>query len=103
MTEPDRPERHGTPDEHAADIAELERKSGTAARLFDIRSVIGGLFVFYGLLIGAAGLFTDEDALAKAQGININLWTGLAMLLVGGFFLLWLKTRPLRAEPPNQE
>ncbi|WP_243788481.1 hypothetical protein [Saccharopolyspora gloriosae] len=100
MTEP---EPHGTPAEHAAEIAEQERKSGTAARLFDVRGVIGGLFVFYGLLIGAAGLFADESALAKAQGININLWTGLAMLLVGGFFLLWLKTRPLRADPPAQD
>ncbi|GAA3360289.1 hypothetical protein [Saccharopolyspora gregorii] len=99
MTEP---EPHGTPDEHAADVAELERGSGTAARLFDVRSVIGGLFVFYGLLIGGAGLFAGEAAIAKAQGININLWTGASMLLVGAFFLLWQRIRPLRHEPPAE-
>jgi len=31
----------------------------------------------------------------KAAGLNVNLWTGLAMLLVGAFFLAWAFTRPL--------
>ncbi|MFR9728294.1 hypothetical protein ACL03H_03630 [Saccharopolyspora sp. MS10] len=107
MTEPPHSQRgtepHGRPDEHAAAVAAQERASGTAARLFDVRNVIGGLFAFYGLLIGAAGVFADEAALAKAQGININLWTGAAMLLVGAFFLLWQRIRPLRQDPPEGE
>ena len=86
---------------HAAEIDDLERESGTASRLFDVRTVIGGLFVLYGLLIGAAGLAPDAAELEKAQGININLWTGLSMLVVGGLFLLWLRLRPLRA--PSKE
>lgn len=87
--------------QRAAEVTELERESGTAARLFDVRTVIGGLFVVYGLLIGAAGLSPSAEALHKAQGVNINLWTGIAMLVLGVLFLLWLKLRPLSA-PANQ-
>ena len=81
-----------------------ERK---AARLFDVRRVIGGLFVVYGLVIGLAGLFDSPAEVAKAQGVRINLWTGLVMLLLGVLFLLWQWWRPLeigepeRAEPPQ--
>ncbi|GAA4873866.1 hypothetical protein [Saccharopolyspora cebuensis] len=83
------------PKEHAENISRLEERSGTAARLFDVRAVISGLFLVYGVLIGGAGLFPTEAGMAKSQGININLWTGLAMLVVGAAFALWLKLRPL--------
>jgi hypothetical protein len=88
-------------DEEAGDtrseVGRLERESGTAARLFDVRTVIGGLFVVYGLLVGAAGIAPSAAALDKAQGVNINLWTGLGMLVLGLAFLLWLRLRPLGA------
>ncbi|CAM03615.1 hypothetical protein A8924_4733 [Saccharopolyspora erythraea NRRL 2338] len=90
-------------DDRSASVAELEAQSATAAKLFDVRTVIGGLFLVYGLLIGAAGLFPDEAGLAKSQGININLWTGLAMLVVGGLFVLWLLLRPLRHDTGGKE
>ncbi|WP_242584174.1 hypothetical protein [Streptomyces sp. MST-110588] len=80
------------------EVEELERKSATAARLFDVRRIIGGLFVLYGVLVTAAGLTASDADLKKAQGININLWTGLGMLALGLFFLVWLKLRP--AVPP---
>jgi hypothetical protein len=76
-------------------VDELAKQSGTAAELFDVRTVIGGLFLFYGVLIGLAGVFATDAEVAKAQGVNINLWTGLAMLAVGGLFVLWLTLRPL--------
>ncbi|MFC7343445.1 hypothetical protein [Saccharopolyspora griseoalba] len=78
------------------DFDELERRSGTASKLFDIRAVIGGLFAFYGVLIGLIGVFASEADIQKAQGVNINLWTGVSMLVVGGLFFLWWKLRPLR-------
>lgn len=81
--------------EFASEVSELERESATATQLFDIRTVIGGLFVVYGLLIGSAGLNASDAAITKAQGVNINLWTGIAMLVFGLLFLLWLKLRPL--------
>jgi hypothetical protein len=86
---------------HSADVTALEQQSGTAARLFDVRAVIGGLFVVYGLLIGGAGVFAGRPELDKAQGVNINLWTGLAMVLLGLLFLVWLKLRPM--EHPGRD
>ncbi|MEU0073127.1 hypothetical protein ABZ027_26780 [Streptomyces sp. NPDC006332] len=82
------------------EVSDLQTKSATAARLFDIRRIIGALFVLYGVIVTIAGLTDDDAAIAKAQGININLWTGLAMLALGLFFLLWLKLRPMAPPPP---
>ncbi|NBE54423.1 hypothetical protein [Streptomyces boluensis] len=76
------------------EVSELEAKSATAARLFDIRRIIGGLFVVYGVIVTFAGITASEADLRKAQDININLWTGLAMLALGLFFLGWLWLRP---------
>ncbi|MFF6995626.1 hypothetical protein ACFY93_11780 [Streptomyces sp. NPDC008313] len=83
------------------DVTDLERKSATAARLFDIRRIIGGLFVLYGIIVTIAGISPSDADLDKAEGIDINLWTGLAMLALGLFFLVWLKLRP--AVPPAPE
>jgi hypothetical protein len=66
-----------------------------AANLFDLRRIIGGLFVAYGLLLTILGI-TDSDAeIQKAAGININLWAGLGMLVFGLLMLTWAFTRPL--------
>ncbi|MFJ4621429.1 hypothetical protein [Streptomyces sp. NPDC088812] len=109
---------HFEPDEHAAaaerlrhagysdadvqrEVIELEEKSATAARIFDLRRIIGGLFVVYGVIVTIVGLTDDDEAIAKAQGININLWTGLGMLLLGLFFLAWLKLRPAAHPTPS--
>ncbi|MFI6861133.1 hypothetical protein ACIBKZ_14720 [Streptomyces sp. NPDC050421] len=80
------------------EVSDLERKSATAARLFDIRMIIGGLFVVYGVIVTIAGINPSDADLKKAEGVHINLWTGLAMLALGLFFLVWLKLRP--AQPP---
>ncbi len=69
------------------------------ARLFDVRRIIGGLFVVYGLLVGAIGLFDSPEQIDKAQGVNINLWAGVGMLVLGGLFLVWQWLRP--AEVPS--
>ncbi|MFC9203774.1 hypothetical protein ACFT79_21955, partial [[Kitasatospora] papulosa] len=78
------------------EVSELERTSATAARLFDIRRIIGGLFVVYGVIVTIAGINPSEADLKKAEGVHINLWTGLAMLVLGLFFLIWLKLRPVQ-------
>ncbi|OKH97727.1 hypothetical protein A6A06_31615 [Streptomyces sp. CB02923] len=80
---------------------ELERRSATAARLFDIRLIIGGLFTLYGVIVMIAGFTVSDADLKKAEDININLWTGLGMLLLGLFFLAWIKLRPV--VPPTAE
>ncbi|MFJ4539456.1 hypothetical protein ACIP39_26345 [Streptomyces tibetensis] len=85
------------------EVTELQGKSATAARLFDIRRIIGGLFVLYGVIVTIAGFTASDADIDKAAGVNINLWTGLGMLLLGLFFLAWLKLRPAAPAPPGVE
>ncbi|MGW0860021.1 hypothetical protein [Streptomyces sp. NPDC002690] len=87
------------------EVSDLESKSATAARLFDIRRIIGGLFVIYGVIVTIAGINPSDADLKKAQGVNINLWTGLAMLVLGLLFLVWMWLRPTQApaEPIGQD
>nr|WP_237720184.1 hypothetical protein [Streptomyces xiaopingdaonensis] len=87
----------------AREVDELERRSNTAARLFDVRRIIGGLFVVYGVIVTIAGILATEEDLEKAQDVNINLWTGLAMLALGVFFLVWLRVSPTVPPPPAEE
>ncbi|WP_431042568.1 hypothetical protein ACQUSR_12015 [Streptomyces sp. P1-3] len=87
--------------EYQHEVEELERESATAARLFDVRRVIGGLFVVYGVIVTIAGITASDADLEKAEDININLWTGVGMLALGAFFLAWTWRRP--AEPPASD
>jgi hypothetical protein len=83
------------------------RKVSAAARLFDVRRVIGGLFVVYGLIVTLIGVFDSPAEIDKAQGVRINLWMGLAMLALGLLMLLWLRLNPAkvpdlpRQSPPD--
>jgi hypothetical protein len=72
-----------------------------AAKLFDIRVLIGGLFTLYGLMLIIYGFFTSAAELAKAAGININLWLGLGMLVLGLLFLLWVRVAPTKHPDPD--
>lgn len=56
----------------------------------DIRFPIGLLFAILGLILAVFGLFTINDAelYARSLGRNINLWTGILMLVFGGLMLL---------------
>ena len=69
-----------------------------AANLFDLRRIIGGVFVAWGVLLVILGLTQSDAETAKASDININLWAGLGMFVVGALFLLWAFTRPLGEE-----
>ena len=69
---------------------------------FDLRRVIGGLLALYGVVLTIMGLFASDDARAKAAGVNINLWAGLAILAGGAIFLAWAVLRPLRVDGLEQ-
>jgi hypothetical protein len=71
-----------------------EAKVQSAARLFDVRNVIGGLFTAYGIIMTLVGVFDGKSAVAKAEGIRINLWLGLVMLAFGLLVLLWRTLAP---------
>ncbi|MGW4639944.1 hypothetical protein ACWEN6_15515 [Sphaerisporangium sp. NPDC004334] len=78
---------------------ESDRKR--VARLFDIRRIIGGLFLIYGAILTVVGLLDGAEAVRKAEGIRINLWTGLGMIIVGAVFLVWERLRPVDAPGPS--
>ena len=64
------------------------------AGLFDIRNIIGALMAIYGVILTLAGLLGEHEP-EKTGGVNANLWTGLALLLVGLFFIGWARLRPI--------
>jgi hypothetical protein len=66
--------------------------------LFDLRRIIGGLFIVYGVLLTVLGLFDSQEEIDKAAGVNINLYAGLGMLIFGALMLVWAFTRPLSEE-----
>jgi hypothetical protein len=78
-----------------------EQAAATVPRLFDLRTIIGGMFVLYGIVLTITGFVDKASDLTKADGIRINLWLGLSMLALGLLFLLWVQTRPLRLEAPS--
>ena len=87
------------PEDKQIEEAEDAERVSAAARLFDVRRVIGGLFVVYGVVVTLIGIFDSPAEIAKAQGVRINLWAGLGMLALGLFFLAWQWLRP--AEAPS--
>ena len=74
-----------------------------AMHLLDIRRVIGGLFIVYGVILTITGAVASDADIHKAAGVNINLWTGLGMIVFGGLFILWLVLRPVRVEGETAE
>lgn len=66
------------------------------AGAFDIRTFIGTLIGIYGVVLVVMGLFATSDAdLAKADGLNINLWAGLGMIVAAVVFGGWAYLRPV--------
>ena len=87
-----------------AEQAEIDAyHAARAANLFDVRRFIGGLFVIYGVILFVLGLGASDAEVEKAAGVNVNLWTGLAMLIVGAIFLAWALARPLGEEVAESE
>jgi hypothetical protein len=86
-------------DELIEQAEEAEEQTGgreaRAANLFDIRRIIGGLFVVYGVILVVMGLGASEADKRRADGINVNLSVGIAVLLVAAFFIVWALLRPL--------
>jgi drug/metabolite transporter (DMT)-like permease len=63
------------------------------AGAFDIRNVIGVLLGLYGVVLLVTGLVSD--AAPEATGdLDANLWAGIALVAVGGAFLVWSRLRP---------
>jgi hypothetical protein len=78
-----------------------EETAARAANRFDIRRIIGAVFGLYGVVLVVVGLAGSHHVKVKAAGINIDLWTGLAMLVVAALMIGWALARPVRPEPPE--
>ena len=74
--------------------------SGSAA--LDLRIPIGGLFTALGILIGGYGVATNGNTALyePSLGVNINLWWGLIMFVVG-LILLVMGARATREHHPS--
>lgn len=73
------------------------RKAGA----FDIRLIIALLTGVYGIVLTIMGAAVSDDAdIAKAGGININLWAGIGLLIFTALFVVWALVRPIRV--PDQ-
>ncbi|HLR85869.1 MAG TPA: hypothetical protein VK059_13015 [Nocardioidaceae bacterium] len=66
------------------------------AGAFDIRVVIAALIGLYGIVLVCMGLFNATDAeLDRADGLNVNLWAGIGMIVVAAAFVIWARVRPI--------
>jgi hypothetical protein len=65
------------------------------ARALDLRRIIGGVLGVYGVVLVIAGLVASESAKHKAAGINVNLWTGLGLVVASALFIFWSVKRPV--------
>jgi hypothetical protein len=74
--------------------------SGTSGKrtagIFDIRVIIGALLGLFGLILVLTSLFSDpQAAVAKANDVDLNLWTGLSLLAAAAIFIIWARLRPI--------
>ncbi len=88
-----------TPSTGESDVDEAA--APRAANRFDLRRIIGGLFTLYGVILVVTGIVGSHAVKTKAAGININLYTGVAMLIVAAMMIAWALLRPTVPEPPE--
>jgi len=72
-----------------------ESKTSRAATLFDVRRIIGGLMLFYGVILVVLGLGDSNAEIEKAHGVHINLWAGVGMLACRGRAVLGHACEPV--------
>ena len=64
----------------------------------DLRLPLGLLFAVLGLLLALYGLVSDAAIYQVSSGVNVNLWTGAAMLAFGALMLVGVKLGSRRAD-----
>ena len=79
-----------------------EERELRAATLFDIRRIIGGLFLLYGITLTVLGFGASDEDLRRAEGVNVNLLVGLIMIAMAALFIGWALWRPLGRELAKQ-
>ena len=101
-TQPEQRDELISQTEQAEAQVDAEREA-RAADLFDLRRIIGGMFAIYGVLLFILGIAADQKEIDKSAGWNLNLWVGLAMIIVAGIFIGWALARPLSEQLEEDE
>ncbi len=101
MTEPDNPFGvPGTEGPSEGGEPEVDEVAvAKAANRFDIRRLIGSVFILYGVILTVLGVVGSHHIKTKAAGVNINLWTGLGMIVFGALMVAWALWRPTVPKP----
>ncbi|HXR43883.1 MAG TPA: hypothetical protein VN759_03695, partial [Pseudolysinimonas sp.] len=82
-------------------LSAAEREAAVrSTRRFDLRRIMGGLFVVYGVIVTIVGLVDlgGDKETKLTGGIQINIWVGIGMLVLGGLFFLWDRLAPVSEE-----
>ena len=76
--------------EKSSGMSETERADLVkSTRRFDLRRILGALFVVYGVIVTIVGLVNNTSDMRRTGGIAINIWAGLSMLVLGILFFVW--------------
>jgi hypothetical protein len=78
-----------------SEITETPRRGRIA--LFDLRWILAFLFGVYGIVVTLMGLLVHArtyTASGQDVHVNVNLWTGIPMLVLAALFALWAALRP---------
>ena len=81
-----------------ADEDNTNEREIRAANLFDIRRIIGGLFLLYGITLTVLGFGASDADIERANGVNVNLLVGIVMIVMAVLFIAWALWRPLGRE-----
>jgi hypothetical protein len=71
--------------------------------IFDVRTIIGLLLLIYGVILLLVSFTTSDAEIARADGVNANLWVGLALLVVGALLIGWATLRPIEIDEEQLE
>ncbi|MBV2363671.1 hypothetical protein ACFPZ0_16310 [Streptomonospora nanhaiensis] len=73
------------------------------SRAFDIRMVIALLFAIYGIVLTVMGAFGSAEHVEQSAGVNMNLWSGLGMLVFAILMGGWALIRPLKVPSDTEK
>jgi hypothetical protein len=80
----------GTAEERAALVRSTRR--------FDLRRLLGALFLLYGIICTILGIVHSSSDMKQTGGIAINLWAGIGMIVVALAFFAWDRLAPVPEE-----
>lgn len=70
-------------------------EEGASGTLFDLRVLIGVVLGIYGVMLFVTGLTDTKASLAKADGLPINLWFGVFLVVIAALFFIWRRVAPV--------